>query len=77
MLWLDESIFFFLVTKCDEQKSCRNCLQLPECEWCEGTGNEIGRCMNGSADGPYSSAQCPSKDWMFPCGCYRAQVIRK
>lgn len=53
-------------TRCDDQKSCRNCLQLPECGWCEGIGKEMGRCMNGSNNGPNLNGNCPKPfKWMF------------
>uniref|UniRef100_A0A7M5WL61 Laminin EGF-like domain-containing protein n=2 Tax=Clytia hemisphaerica TaxID=252671 RepID=A0A7M5WL61_9CNID len=56
------------VAKCEQQYSCRNCLQLPQCGWCESTN----KCTTGGDEGPING-QCPKNDWMFTkcpkCDC--------
>ncbi|XP_055341909.1 attractin-like [Paramacrobiotus metropolitanus] len=60
--------------KCHGYKSCRSCLENPDCGWCDdGSGTGRGQCGMGSQRGPWETETCPSKLWYFSscpaCNC--------
>eukprot|EP00794_Sanderia_malayensis_P005708 gene5708-6408_t len=60
---------------CSEQKSCRDCFNLPGCGWCEDSlQTGLGTCAEGGYNGPMgNTTTCPASRWHFThcpsCNC--------
>ena len=73
---MEWTIHPYKCTNCSHIQTCDKCQLNPRCGWCDdGTGTGVGKCLEGSQEGPHSwfnssgpsldTSVCPKPDWHF------------